>query len=235
MDPAENQAKNAPMGRVNSRIDYTIFISGGTGYVGIALTKLLLRCGHSVKVLTRPGSEQKVAAGAGTVLGDALRADSFAHALRPGDTVVHLTGVAHPAPWKGRQFRAVDLVSLRASAQAAVAAGAGHFVYVSVAHPAPVMRAYIDVRQECEEILAATGLRRTILRPWYVLGRGHRWPVALRPIYGLLEALPVTRESALRLGLVTLAQMTDALAWAVENPPEDARVLEVPAIRTAAL
>lgn len=212
-------------------MDYSVFISGGTGYVGNSLTNLLLRRGHSVTVLARLGSERKVAPGTQIVIGDALRAESFLTALRPGNTFVHLTGVAHPAPWKEREFRAVDLVSLRASAEAAVKAGVEHFVYVSVAHPAPVMHAYIAVRRECEEILAATGLRRTILRPWYVLGPGHRWPALLQPMYGLLEAIPAMRSGAQRLGLVTLAQMTEALAWAVENPPVEVRVLDVPAMR----
>jgi len=49
------------------------------------------------------------------------------------------------------------------------------------------MRAYIAVRKECEAILAASGLTTTILRPWYVLGPGHRWPVILLPFYRLAE------------------------------------------------
>jgi uncharacterized protein YbjT (DUF2867 family) len=207
------------------------FVSGGTGYVGRALTAKLLDRGHSVRVLARPGSEAKVWPGAIVVPGDALSGASFAHALNPGDTFVHLTGVAHPAPWKERQFRAVDLVSLRASAEAASSAGVAHFVYVSVAHPAPVMDSYIRVRQECEQILAATGLTRSILRPWYVLGPGHRWPAALRPLYALLEAIPATRAGALRLGLVTLHEMTAALLWAVEHPPTEIRILDVSTIR----
>ncbi len=104
-------------------------------------------------------------------------------------------------------------------------------VFISVAHPAPAMKAYIRVRQECEAILRESGLMCTILRPWYVLGPGHRWPVTLKPIYSLLETIPTTREGARRLGLVTLPQMVDALIWAIENPPLETRVLEVPAIR----
>lgn len=211
-----------------------VFISGGTGYLGRALTAKLLARGHHVRVLARPGSEAKVPSGAIPIPGDALRSSSFSASLQPGDTFVHLTGAPHPAPWKEQQFRAIDLVSLRASTEAARAAGIAHFAYVSVAQPAPVMQAYIRVRQECEEILAATRLPRTILRPWYVLGPGHRWPEVLRPIYALLEAIPSTHTGAKRLGLVTLEEMTDALTWTVEHPAASARILEVPAIREAA-
>jgi uncharacterized protein YbjT (DUF2867 family) len=161
--------------------DRFVFLSGRTGYIGSELSNRLTARGHHVRVLARPGSESKVPAGATMIPGDALPASTFAPILRPGDTLVHLTGIAHPAPWKGQQFREIDFVSLRASAEAAQSAGIGHFVYVSVAHPAPVMQSYIRVRQECEEILAATGLPRTILRPWCIRGPGHRWPIVLRP------------------------------------------------------
>jgi uncharacterized protein YbjT (DUF2867 family) len=199
--------------------------------MGSALVRRLLARGHRVKVLARAGSERKVAGGATTVTVNALDAANFSASVRPADTFVHLVGTPHPAPWKEREFRAVDLESLRASTAAAVSGGVGHFIHVSVAHPAPVMKAYIRVRQECEEILGAQPFASTILRPWYVLGPRHRWPVTLKPLYALFALLPSTGEGARRLGLVTLEQMVTALAWAVENPLERTRILDVAAIR----
>jgi uncharacterized protein YbjT (DUF2867 family) len=207
-----------------------VFISGGTGYMGRALVGRLLAAGHDVAVLARPGSERKIPSPARAVTGNALDAATFADQIRPADTFVHLVGTPHPAPWKEAEFRAIDLPSLAASAAAASQSGVEHFIYVSVAQPAPAMKAYIQVRQECEAILAEKGLTSTILRPWYVLGPGHRWPIALKPIYALLRALPATREGATRLGLVTLEQMISALAWSVEHPPATTRILDAPAI-----
>jgi uncharacterized protein YbjT (DUF2867 family) len=106
---------------------------------------------------------------------------------------------------------------------------------VSVAHPAPVMRAYVDVRMRGEAAIEAAGLAATILRPWYVLGPGHRWPLALVPLAALAERIPATRDAARRLGFVTLPQMVAALVAAVESPPATGvrRVVDVPAIRAA--
>ena len=208
-----------------------VFLSGGTGYVGRALVAKLIARGHRPRVLARAGSEHKVPAGAEAVPGNPLDPATFAHAVSAADTFVQLTGVAHPAPWKEQAFRSIDLVSVRASAEVAKRAGVSHFVYISVAQPAPVMKAYIRVRQEGEGILKTLGLTATILRPWYILGPGHRWPAAMAPLYALLEAIPATRDGARRLGLVTLDQMANALLWAVENPPAETRVLDVPAIR----
>ena len=142
-----------------------------------------------------------------------------------------MVGVAHPNPAKAAEFRNIDLVSSQAAISAAVEARVRHFIYISVAHPAPVMKAYITVRTECENKLIASGLNATILQPWYVLGPGHRWPYLLLPGYWLLERLPATRDGARRLGLVTLEQMVNALQFAIESPITGVRALDVPAIR----
>jgi uncharacterized protein YbjT (DUF2867 family) len=208
-----------------------VFITGGTGYMGARLIPLLVARGHKVRALARKGSEEKLRSGCEVVTGNALEKESFANQIHPSDTFVQLVGVPHPSPSKGEQFRAIDLVSVRASVAAAANARIQHFVYVSVAQPAPMMKDYIAVRAEGEALLRASGLNATILRPWYVLGPGHRWPYALLPAYWICELLPPTREGARRLGLVTLQEMLSALVRAVENPVEGVRVLEVPQIR----
>src|SRR5436190_775417 len=128
----------------------SVFVTGGTGYIGRPLIRALLDRGDAVHALVRPGSEHRLPAGATPHAGDAL--------------------------------------------------------------------------------VRATGNPSTILRPWYVLGPGHTWPYVLVPIYALLRVLPRTRDTARRLGLVTRAQMVDALAHAVANPPAGVRIVEVPEI-----
>jgi uncharacterized protein YbjT (DUF2867 family) len=211
------------------------FLSGGTGYIGLRLIRLLLDRGHSVAAVARSQSARKLPAGCTVVRGNALAASSYVDSVPPADTFVHLLGVSHPAPWKEDEFRAVDLASVKASVTAARAGGVKNFVYVSVAQPAPVMKAYIRVRAECERIIGDAGFNTTIVRPWYVLGPGHRWPVVLIPLYRLFEKLPGTRQTATRLGLVTIEEMIRALAWAAENPAAGSRIISVPEIRSVRL
>lgn len=215
---------------------HPVFVTGGTGYLGRALTEALLAREYDVFALARPQSIGKLPGGVTPVAGDALDASTFAHAIPRGATVVHLVGTPHPNPSKGAEFERVDLASIRATTIAAREAGAGHLVYVSVAHPAPVMRAYIAARQQGEALVYATGIPATILRPWYVLGPGHRWPYLLLPIYALLRRLPATRAGAERLGMVTRDAMVAALVRAVQMPPgQIRRVVGVPEIRAVAL
>jgi len=212
-----------------------VFVTGGTGFLGRALIDALLARDYPVHALVRPGSEARLPSRAVGVTGDALDAASFAAAMPKQATVVHLVGTPQPNPSKAAEFQRVDLGSIRATATAAKRAAASHIVYVSVAHPAPVMQAYIAARVEGEALVAATGIPATILRPWYVLGPRHRWPMLLLPLYALFRLLPATRESAERLGLVTQAEMTAALLDALANPPHAGmRIVEVPEIRRAA-
>lgn len=208
-----------------------VFIAGGTGYLGRPLISRLLERGHTVRALVRPGSERKLPPGCVAVPGDALDATTYSAQIQPADTFVQLVGVAHPSPSKGDQFRSIDLVSATGAIKAATRARVKHFVYLSVAHPAPMMKSYIAVRMECEALLRASGMNATIVRPWYVLGPGHRWPYAIIPFYWLCGLIPSTREGAQRLGLVTLKQMILTLANAVEEPAEGVRVAGVAEIR----
>jgi uncharacterized protein YbjT (DUF2867 family) len=208
-----------------------IFITGATGYVGSRLIPLLLERGYEVRALARKASAGRPTAGCRLILGDALESRTFTEHVHGADTFVQLVGVAKPAPWKGRAFRAIDLISARASLEAASAAGVKHFVYVSVAQPAPIMKAYIAVRRACEEAIRGAGVPATFLRPWYILGPGHWWPLLLLPGYKLMHLIPSTREAAARLGLVTIDEVVAALVWAIEHRPEGIRIIEVPEIR----
>src|SRR5262249_37684238 len=183
------------------------FVTGGTGYLGRPLIDALADRGCAVSALFRPGSEGKLPHRAQPVSGNALDASTFAAAIPPAATLVHLVGTPHPSPSKAKEFERVALASIRASAAAAVRARVNHLVYVSVAHPAPVMHAYIAVREQGEAAVRGTGIPATILRPWYVLGPGHYWPYALVPVYAALRLWPSTRATALRLGLVTQRAM----------------------------
>lgn len=207
-----------------------VFLTGATGYIGRCLTRELLRRGHTVRALVRPNSVANVEPGAEPIIGDALDARSFAQHVAPSDTFVHLVGVAHPSPAKAAAFKSIDLVSIRESIAAASRSSVRHFVYLSVAMPAPAMKAYVAVREEGERLVRASGLAATFVRPWYVLGPGHRWPYAILPLYWLWSLFD--RDTASRLYPVKLAQVVRALADAVEQPPDGVRVIEAPEMRT---
>ena len=208
-----------------------VFITGATGFLGRPLASALVARGCEVRALVRPGSEARLPAGCTAVVGDALVGESYAAAVSPGDVFVHLVGVAHPSPRKALAFRTVDLASVEGAARVARARGVGRFVYLSVAQPAPLMKAYVEARAAGEAAVAALGIPATFLRPWYVLGPGRRWPLLLAPLYFLAWWAPGSRATARRLGLCRRADMVAALLAAVGSRAPGVAILDVPAIR----
>lgn len=214
----------------------TIFITGGTGYIGTRLIKKLIDRDHEVIALVRKGSENKVPVGAKVVVGDPFISASFQHTIPENAVFVQLLGVHHPSPKKKELFKKIDLVSAKASADAAVFAKVSHFVYVSVSmSPSRIMKDYQQVRKEGEAYCISKNLNCSFIRPWYVLGPGHWWPLILLPFYGIAELVPSWRKSARVMALVSIGQMLQTLIKVIESNPERLRLLEVQDIKQKTL
>lgn len=181
--------------------------------------------------LFRAQSKGKLPVGCVPVEGNALDGESYRQFAQRADTFIHLVGVSHPSPAKAREFVEVDLKAGLEAVLIARETGIEHLIFMSVAQPAPVMQAYIDARAACEQAIAESGLNATILRPWYVLGPGHRWPYVLLPFYKLAKIFPKTRASAQRLGLVKVSEVVNALVHVAGDSARGMRVLETPDIR----
>ena len=197
-----------------------IFITGGTGYIGQRLIPVLLQKGFTVNGLIRKGSESKLPAGCNPVYGNALDSATFTESVKDNDTFIQLVGVAHPGPGKKEEFKKIDLVSVTESVKAAKQAGVKHFIYLSVAEPAPTMHEYIEVRKQGEQMITDSGMKATFIKPWYVLGPGHWWPYFILPVYWLFMIIPGTSETAKRLYPVKLRNVVNAIADAADNPPD---------------
>jgi uncharacterized protein YbjT (DUF2867 family) len=210
-----------------------IFVAGATGYIGRHLIPELVARGHSVRALVRASSVDKLVPGAEAVIGNPLDAATFRDKLAPSDTFIQLVGVPHPSPAKAQQFRQIDLVAARESVRAVQGSSIRHYIYLSVAQPAPVMADYLAVRAEGERLVRGLGIAATFVRPWYVLGPGHWWPYAVLPLYWIWGAFPAQRDIARRLYPVKLASVVKAIADAVDLP-DGIRIIEAPELRAGA-
>ncbi|MBN8570281.1 MAG: NAD(P)H-binding protein [Ignavibacteria bacterium] len=198
-----------------------IFITGGTGYIGSRIIPILLKNGFNVFALVRKQSLNRLPEGCKAVEGNALDEKTFQEYVGGCDTFIQLVGVSHPSPAKKEEFKKIDLASVTASVYAAKYAGVKHFIYLSVAQPAPMMKEYIEVRKCGEQLLAESKIPSSVIRPWYITGPGHYWPVVLTPIYKILELIPATSEQAINLGLVKLEEMLNTIIYAVKNPQSE--------------
>jgi len=208
-----------------------IFITGGTGYIGKRLIPELIKRDFKVHALSRRESIGKLPSGSKPVTGNALDGSTFTDKISPCKTFIQLVGVPHPSPSKKDLFKKIDLVSVHESVWAAKNSGVEHFIYVSVAQGRSLVKEYRQIRMHGEELIRQSGMNATIIRPWYVIGPGHYWPLLFLPAYKILELIPLTGEKAKLFGLVTLKQMIAALVMAVKQPPTGMRIVSVPGIK----
>lgn len=213
-----------------------IFITGGTGYIGRRLIGKLVSQGYDITALVRKGSENRLPKGVRAIIADPFDATTFQQWVPKGAIYFQLLGVSHPSPRKKEAFRQIDLRSAKASADAAVHAGASHFVYVSVAMTTSnVMKEYQEVRREAEAYIQSRNLVCTFIRPWYVLGPGHLWPALLLPAYRVARVVPAWKQKAESMELITIGQMLQTLQKAIDSPPQKLRVFEIKHIKRKSL
>jgi uncharacterized protein YbjT (DUF2867 family) len=167
-----------------------LLLTGATGLVGTHLLRLLTAQGARVRVLVRDprrlGAERVRVQ---IALGDLADPDSFRHALRGVDTVVHLAATVRDQP----QGTIEDLngAATWRMVRAAERAGVEHFVLYSAIgaaawHPSRFFRS----KALAERVVRESGLRHTILAPSIVYAPGDRWLTVLHAL-SLLPVMPM--------------------------------------------
>jgi uncharacterized protein YbjT (DUF2867 family) len=149
----------------------TLLIAGITSALGRAVAERALARGVRVRALVRDPGRIPAALSpllAGVVTGDARDRSAADAALAGCDAVFSCVG-ASVLPTLGRGWRgfgAVDWPANRNLVDAARAAGASRFVYLSVFHHPGMRRlAYVDAHERVVDHLRASGLDFAVLRP----------------------------------------------------------------------
>ena len=84
-----------------------VFITGGTGFLGSALTEKLLSEGHFVTILSRSSQGRDVRAGLAYAEGNPARSGSWQEEISNHDVVINLAGASIFRPWTARNKEAI--------------------------------------------------------------------------------------------------------------------------------
>lgn len=201
----------------------TLAITGGTGFVGSTLVRHAVMRGHNVRALTRrpQGTNPKIK----WIDGALDRPDALAALLDGADAVIHVAGATNAPDREG--FAAANVEGTLGMVEAAKVAGVKRFVFVSsLAAREPELSNYGWSKARAEQIVGASGLDWTVVRPPAVYGPGDRdmlemFKMAKR---GLLLTPPAGRFSVIEVSdlsrfLLTLVSAKDVLAETFE--PDD--------------
>ncbi|HVO19921.1 MAG TPA: NAD-dependent epimerase/dehydratase family protein [Anaeromyxobacter sp.] len=100
-----------------------VLVTGGAGFLGTALARLLLSRGHSVRVLDRGTSQALEALGVELLAGDATDPAVLRAAVAGQQVVVHLAGIRRSTD--AAEFLRVNAEGTRAALEACLAAAPG--------------------------------------------------------------------------------------------------------------
>lgn len=160
----------------------TVFITGGTGFVGSNLLQRFATRDEDVIVLVRETSNERlVPDNCKTVTGDVCQPETYEHVLEKVDTVVHLAAV-YQGWFDESTIERVNFQGTKQLVDASNSAGVSQFIFTSTirAHPEIPIHprvAYERTKVQAGEYLESfeTKMAISILYPTYVFGpRDHK-------------------------------------------------------------
>jgi NADH dehydrogenase len=170
-----------------------ILVTGGTGFVGSATVKELLRRGEKVAVLGRDADKihRRLGAEVEARAGDVRDPGTLGAAMRGIDIVINAVqfpGSPIENRRKGYTFEEIDLKGTRNQVDAAKAAGVKRFVCISgVGAAKDAAKHWFRYKWEAEDYVQRSGLEWVILRPAWVFGPED---VSLNRFLGFAKRLP---------------------------------------------
>jgi len=201
-----------------------ILVAGGSGFIGSAVVRRLVRDRSEVAVMSAHPSRSRgriESMGARVIQGDVRDTGSLERAVAGAGTVVQaLTFPTFPVekPRNGFTFEEFDHRGTERLIQAAVRAGAGRFVFASGAGAAPdASKVWFRAKWAGEQAVRAAGIDHAIIRPSWVYGPEDRALNRFVAFHRWLPIVPVVGDGRQRLQPVFVEDVAEAFAQAART------------------
>jgi uncharacterized protein YbjT (DUF2867 family) len=201
-----------------------ILVAGGSGFIGRAVVRRLVREGFDVAAMTAHPSRSAAriqGMGARVVRGDVLDSATLPAAVDGVAAVVQaLTFPTFPVqvPRKRYTFEEFDHLGVARLVTAASKAGVGRFVFVSGSGAAPDVRApWFLAKWAGEEAVRAAGIDHAIVRPSWIYGPEDRALNSFVAFHRALPFVPVVGDGRQRLQPVFVDDVAEVVARAASQ------------------
>jgi uncharacterized protein YbjT (DUF2867 family) len=195
-----------------------ILVTGATGFVGGNLVRRLRHEDIAVRALVRHPEKGRALKDIGVDVaeGDVSDKASLEKAAAGCERVVHLVGIIQETA--GATFRAVHVDGTRNVLEAAQKAGMRHFFYQSALGTRPGAKSmYHRTKWEAEELVRASTIPYTILRPSLIYGPGDQFTMRLSEIIKRSPMLPVIGSGQSRVQPLYIDDEVSCLVKAVTS------------------
>ena len=195
-------------------------IIGGTGFVGSYLVEALLREGHDVRALVRPGSEARLANDAVVKLvGDLDDSAAIKDLVTGCDAIVYNVGLLREFPRRGITFEATQYQGVVDTVAAMQDAGVRRLLLMSAIGVKDPGTAYQSTKYRAEQHALASGLDVTVLRPSVIFGDPRGTMEFATQLYRdmVRPPLPAAAFPGVQMSPVAVSDVADAFAAALSR------------------
>ena len=195
-----------------------IFISGGTGFVGEHVCRALRERGHELRLLVhrRLGVTES---GIEVIEGDVTRLESFAAGVNGCDAVINLVGIIREFPDREITFERLHVQATAGMLEATRKAGISRYLQMSaLGTRSAAVSAYHQTKWRAEELVRASGLEWTILRPSLIFGPHDAFINMLAAQLRLAPIMPVIGSGSYRLQPIHADDVARCFALALTLP-----------------
>jgi NADH dehydrogenase len=205
-----------------------ILVTGGTGFVGTHLIRRLRKENLPVRALVRKPEKSQALKDLGVevAMGDISDVPSLEAAAKGCDRIMHLVGIIQEG--KGYSFRSVHVEGTRNVLAAAKKACMRRFFHQSALGTREgAASEYYRTKWEAENLVRASGLPWTILRPSLIYGPGDLFTVRLSEMIRLAPVLPVIGSGRSKIQPIFIEDVVSCMVQAVTGDAFQNRVFEI--------
>lgn len=205
----------------------TVFVTGGTGFVGRAVVEKLLAQGHAVRLLVHKNTDDEQP-NVVQIPGDVSRKETFADAIRGCSVVIHLVGIIREFPDRGITFRKLHVEATRNVLEAARATGVTRFIHMSALGTRPnASSEYHRTKFEAEELVRNSGCAWTIFRPSLIFGKDDAFVNMFADYIRRFHVVPVIGDGKYRLQPIAVEDVARCFVDALGMKEAEGKTFEI--------
>jgi len=196
-----------------------IAIAGGTGFIGKVIIKKLVKAGHHVVALIRPGSLLKIASFSGTESSYIYYdpPSPITKVLDGCEAVINLVGIIKETKETSFEF-AHHLIPMLL-VKAAQIVGIKRFLHISALGTAGNLDTeYMETKRLGENVVKSSGLDYTIFRPSVVFGQEDKFVNFIAKVIKFSPIFPVIGDGKYRLQPISVDDVAEGFVRSIDKP-----------------